>query len=61
MNYQAVYEQILREASTINHKREICGAEQAESGISRERSIVETGPLSEEGWQSHGFGCTCPV
>ena len=42
-------------------ERGICGAEQAESGISRERSIVETGTLCKEGWQSHGFGCTCPV
>ena len=39
----------------------VVGAEQAESGISRERSIVETGTLCEEGWQSRGFGCTCPV
>ena len=42
-------------------ERGICGSEQAESGISRERSIVETGTLCEEGWQSHAFGCTCPV
>ena len=35
----------------------------AESGISRERSIVETGTLCKEGWFGFGFGfgCKCPV